>query len=382
MKAINEFAPHTRRKESTFRQMIEFFICVASLWIAAIIFYFVKRGALEGSMVIVNGVVSMVFAVLADVLYNLPLLFDKKFEGDRFKEYIYRIVHSYSFVSGLILTLLCTVGIKWWELALTSFISILVMKLVFGGFGKNILNPAVFGRVFVQLAFTSDLKTYVSVRPDPFTITTGASATGLSNGVSSLHELGLLNTIVGNYFGSLGETFAILLIVICVYLSVRKIIDWRVPVFYVVPLYISFLIMFLAMGDKANSFADALSYTLVGGILFGGVICLTDPVTSSTSRSGRVIFALLAALLTLVIRTFARSHEGVAYSIIIVNFFVPLIDKIIKGRTRKNLVPIIVASSLAVVIVVVALSYGLTNPIDSVSGQFIEKSLCTIKEAF
>lgn len=382
MQAINEFAPHTRRKESTFRQMIEFFICVSTLWIAAIIFYFVKRGALEGSMVIVNGIVSMVFAVLADILYNLPLLFDKKFEGDRLKEYIYRVVHSYSFVSGLILALLCTVGIKWWELALTSFISIMVMKLVFGGFGKNLLNPAVFGRVFAQLAFTSDLKTYVSVRPDPFTITTGASATGLSNGVASLHELGIVNTIIGNYFGSLGETFALLLILICVYLSVRKIIDWRVPVFYVIPLYISFLVMFLAMGDKANSFVDALSYTLVGGILFGGVICLTDPVTSPTSRSGRVIFALLACLLTLVIRTFARNHEGVAYSIIIVNFFVPLLDKIIKGRTRKNLVPIIVASSLGVLILVVALSYGLTNPIDSVSGQFVEKALCTIKEAF
>lgn len=375
MNLINAVSPHIKNKSSTFKKMMEFLICLCVLWSSSAIFYFVKRGVLSGFTVLLNGAVSIIFSVLADCLYNLPLLFDKKFEGNRFKEYLYRLIHSYSYVTGLILALLCTIGIKWWEIGLTSFISTFIMKLLFGGFGKNILNPAVFGRVFAQLCFASDMKTYILDKPDPFNITTGASLTDLSDGFANVifdSRLSFGNVLIGNYFGTLGETFALLLIVICVYLCVRKIIDWRVPVFYIGSLLLSFIIMFLSMGLGVNSFRDALVYTFAGGIMFDGIICLTDPVTSPTSRSGRVIYALLAALATLVIRTFIHSPEGVAYSVIIVNCFVPFIDKIINGRTNKNLIPNIVCSSIAVLLIIVSLTYGLTNKVDPKTGHFLK----------
>lgn len=366
-----EFAPHQRSHQSTFKKMMEFFICVGIIWLCSSLFYFIKRGTLEGSTVLINGLITMAFAVIPDLIYNLPLLFKKDFEGNKFKEYLYRVVRSYSYVTGLILLLLCPIGVKWYELALTSVLTITIAKLVFGGFGKNIVNPAVFGRVFIQLVFTGDLKTYLGNKPEVFDVTTGASLNGSIENVVT-NQLGLGNTLIGNYFGALGETFALLLIVIAIYLTIRKITDWRIQLFYIVPLYISFVIMFLCMGMGANAFKDALIYTLSGGILFGSVICMTDPVTSPTSRSGRIIFALGAALITLIIRTLTGNIEGVAYSIVIMNCLVPLIDKVIKGRTNKNTLPVIITSCLGALIILVALVHGFTANIDPVTGQVVK----------
>lgn len=376
MNLVNSVAPHVKSKTSTFKQMMEVFICLGVLWIASMIFYLVKRDATHFGFVILNGVISILTSVFSDALYNLPLLFKKDFEGNRFKEYLYRLIHSYSYITGLILALFSPIGIKWWEILITAFLSTFVMKLLFGGFGKNILNPAIFGRVFAQFAFTRDLTTYVGNPPSPLDINTGASLTNTTSGFANImfdDKFNILKVLIGDYYGALGETFAILLILICVYLCIRQIIDWRVPVFYIGSLYIAFVIMFLSMGCGGFAFRDAIVYTCAGGILFGGVFCLTDPVTSPTSRSGRVIFALVAAILTFTIRTFAKASEGVACSIIIVNCLVPLIDRIIEGRTRKNLVPTIICASCGVILFVLSLTYGLITPIDSSTGEFIKK---------
>lgn len=375
MNAVIENAPQLRRKSSTFMQMIEFFLCVVVLWIVSIVFNFVSGGSVYGLDAILLGIVGIAFAILADLLWNLPLLF-KKDQKEKGKEYLYRILHSYSFVTGLLLALLCPVGIPWWELALGAFLSIFVMKLLFGGFGKNIFNPAIFGRVFLQLSFATDMKTYIGEKPAVYDVTTGASITSTinsTNGFSVLlgKQLSLADLFFGQYYGTLGETFAFALILICIYLSIRQIIDWRVPVFYIGSIYLGSVLMFLGAGDGGWAFKDALSYTLIGGVFFGGVLCLTDPVTSPTSRSGRVIFALGSALLTLFVRLWTNAPEGVAYSILVMNALTPLLDKVIKGRTRKNLVPIILCSVLGVLIVVECLSYGLTHKIDPSTGKFI-----------
>lgn len=385
MKLTNEFAPQMRRKSSTFTQMLEFFACVCVLWVASMIFYFVKRGALDGTMVIVNGLVSILFSVIADVLFNIPALLDKSMSGsEKMKEYGYRIIHSYSYVTGLLLALLCPIGVKWWELAVTSFGATFITKLLFGGFGQNIMNPAVFGRVFMQLAFTSDMKTYIGTKPENWDITTGASMTGFNNGYSKImfdKGVSFGDLLIGNYFGTLGETFAVLLVLICVYLCVRKIIDWRTPVFYIGSLYLASVIMFLCSGDSFYSFKDALSYIMVGGIMFGGVLCLTDPVTSPTSKSGRIMFALAAALVTFSVRTFARQPEAVAYSILLVNLLTPLIDKLVKGRTRQVLVPYIVMGGLSVLFIGLSVGFGLTHKIDINTGDFVS-ALASVKGVF
>jgi len=373
MTAVKGFAPQIRRKQSTFSMMMEVTACLLLVYLVSLIFYSVKVGPEYGLKVVFNGLSAVGFAVLADCLWYLPVLFRKDQEKKAY-EYFYRIGHSYSYVSGLILVLLLPVGIQWWEIAVTALLSILVMKLCFGGFGSNILNPAVFGRVFAQLAFAKDLTTYLGTKPADFSVATGASVTGqinAANGFSALNSLSLGDLFLGNYRGALGETCALLLILIGIYLSVRKIIDWRVPVFYVLSLYLSFVLLFLTAGDGGWAFKDALSYTLVGGILFGGVFCLTDPVTSPTSRSGRVIFALGAALLTLLLRVYTASPEGVAYSILFLNVLVPLIDHVIKGRTRRKLVPTLTCAVLGVLLVIFSLSYGATHKIDPATLKYV-----------
>lgn len=375
-----ENAPQTRRKDSTFFQMMELYVCLDVLWIVAMIFYGVTRGGDYALQAFYNGLVGLGFSVLGDALWEIRVFFDKSVDSkDKAKEYFYRIGHSYSYISGIILTLLCPIGILWWELAITAFISTFVMKLLFGGFGSNILNPAVFGRVFAQLCFASDMVTYLGEKPADYTVSTGASVTskisantgfGVLINSSNENYISLGDIILGKYYGALGETFFLVLLVIAVFLIVRKVIDWRVPVTYILSLYLCFLLMFLCAGDGGYAFQDALSYTLIGGIVFGGVICLTDPVTSPTSRAGRVIFALTAALITALLRLYTNAPEGVAYSILIVNVLTPFIDKIIKGRTRNKLVPIVVSSCLLAAVLIVGIVFGATHPLAS-DGSFV-----------
>lgn len=378
MNPVQEFAPQMRRKSSTFSQMLEFFGCVVVLWIASMIFYWLKRGTGEGLIVIYNGLSGMAFAMVADILFELRVFFKKDIEGSKIREYAYRILHSYSYVSGLLVALLCTIGTPWWVVGIGAFFATFVSKTLFGGFGQNIMNPAIFGRLFIQFSFSKYMTTYVGQKPDIFDITTGASLTNVSSGFGNFiieDRIGWKNILMGNYFGTLGETLFPVLAVICVYLCVRKIIDWRVPVTYIGGLFLAFFMMFFINFDKHNlAPLHALEYTLTGGIVFGGVLCLTDPVTSPTSKSGRVIFALIAAILTFTFRTFAHLPEGVAYSILIANICVPAIDKYVKGRTRRtteHYTPALTALCLFAILIALAAGYGFFNPIDPETGDYL-----------
>jgi Na+-translocating ferredoxin:NAD+ oxidoreductase subunit D len=371
MTRVSGTAPQIRMKTSTFHRMMEVFICLCLLLVCSAIFYGLYGGGNNNYpkstyvlFVFLNAFIAIAFSMIPDVLWNLPVLFRKDMKGkDRAKEYGYRIVHSYSYVSGILLALLLPIGPEWWEIALTAFLSTFVMKLLFGGFGFNIFNPAIFGRVFAQIAFGSHLTTYLGNLSGSLDITTGATLPGLVKigGIGSLNSLPLYQMLIGTYYGTLGETFILVIFVIGVYLALRHIIDWRVPVLYIGSLYIAALILFLALGQKGQSFEDALRYVMMGGIFFGAVFCLTDPVTTPTSTAGRVIFALGAAFFTLILRLYTSSPEGVAYSILLMNAMTPLIDKVLTGRTNKVKVPYILAGSLLLMILAIGLSYGLTH---------------------
>lgn len=353
---VNEFAPQIRRKESTFRLMLEFLICCGVLFWCAVIFYFVRVDATHGVRALLIGLISVIFATIPDLFWNIPVLCNKEVAfGARIKEYFRKVAKSYSYVTGLVLALLLPVGIAYWQVMVTAIFATTVSKLIFGGFGHNIFNPAIVGRLFAQLCFSP--KTYIGDAPAD--VIAGASATGGLPSVEKIDALPLWRIFIGDYRGTLGETFAVILLIICVYLCIRKIIDYRVPVAYIGTLFIAALIMFLCNKAGVDSFKYALEFVLAGGIVFGAVICMTDPVTSPTSRAGRTIFALGCAFFTLLIRAFTSSPEGVAYSILIMNGLTPLIDKVIKGRTRKNLVPIIVCSVLLVATLVLGLARGL-----------------------
>ncbi|HIU70555.1 MAG TPA: RnfABCDGE type electron transport complex subunit D [Candidatus Enterosoma merdigallinarum] len=367
---IFEKNPHMRGTRKTSLMMLEFFIVVLILYVASVLFYFIKGGpsddyskTMYGLMALQNGLVGVGFAVIADLIWYFPYVFRKEgVEG-----YISKVLHSYSYVSGLILVLLLPIGPEWWEIALTSFVAVFFTKLIFGGFGSNIMNPAIFGRIFAQVCFSNHLTTYLGdIVPEGNStlISAGATIPGLVSGGNFAAADGITfwNMLLGNYYGTLGETFALIIVILCIYLVMRRIIDWRVPFFYVVPMFFSYAVAFLlADATPLVAFEEAARQIMMGGILFGAVFCLTDPVTSPTNKAGRIIFALGAAILTMVIRLFTNSPEGVAYSILIMNIFTPLIDKCLVGRTMKNYVESLVILVMIGGVFAVGCGYGLTS---------------------
>lgn len=370
-------APLIRTKRSTFSMMMELLGCLLIVFVIADIFYFLQGGPFYtnveyGLYAIQNLFVGVLFSVIPDFIWQLQV-FGKKSDDTisvKIKEYFYNIAHSYSYISGVILVLLLPIGLEWYEIAISAFFAVFVCKLVFGGFGSNIFNPAIAGRVFAQLVFSAHMTTYLGdVTPTisadlTYAISAGSTIPGLisTNGFSALFKISLWEMFMGNYYGALGEPFAYLIIILAIYLAIRKIIDLRLTLTYVVAIYVSSLLMFIGFGaDTLTAFEGALRYVFLGGVLFGGVFCLTDPVTSPTSKAGKITFALIAAFFTMLIRLYTASPEGVAYSILIANLLTPLIDKIFTGRTNKTLVPWLTTLVLFMAVLSVGLAYGYTN---------------------
>ncbi len=393
-------SPHIAKKRSTFSIMLELTAVLAVLFIYAVIWNFVAREAEYGIHAIVIGVLSILTCVFADALWALPKLWAKDKEGkllpvkERLVNWGDKILHSYGYVTGLILALLLPVGASskiYYVTVISAFFGTFFAKSIFGGFGNNVFNPAIVGRIFAQLAFSSELKTVIG--ETSFTgvdIASGASITSsLQNGGwtswfnNASPNISLGDLFLGNYSGTLGETFAFLIIIAGIYLVVRKIIDWRIPVFYLVTIFVASLIMGFASLQGVYSFEFALRQLFIGGALFGAVFCLTDPVTSPTQRAGKIIYAMFAALITLLIRYKASAPEGVAYSILLANIITPLIDKILVGRSNNKLaLKASIVSVLGVGSVVFGACYGAFNKTEndymSINAHLLDNALLEV----
>lgn len=333
MTFIKTNAPHMRTKRSTFGIMIELTIALLVLYISAVAYNFIQRGANYGVHALLIGILAVVTALVCDAVRYLP----KVIKSKNVKEYISDIGHSYSYVTALILAMLLPVGTSYYVVAVCTLISVVVAKYLFGGFGYNPFNPAVVGRVFAQLCFSGKLKNYLGSNPGS-TIQTGASITSTMQSlgwVTTQYDISLVDTILGNYAGTLGETFAFIIVILGVYLAIRNVIDWRISVTYVLTIFVTCLVIGFAGGLGVNSFEWAFRQILIGGVLFGAVFCLTDPVTSPTNQAGKVIFTLFAAFVTVAIRYQASAPEGVAYSILFANLVTPAINLVLKGKSNS-----------------------------------------------
>lgn len=334
-------SPYYRSKRSTSQIMVELFIALCFVWLCGIVYYFTQSVS-NGVASIVCPFVAMCVALVTEALFMLPKHIN---ENGTFKGLIQKLLCSYGYITGLILGLLLPVGTSIYVVIVSTIFAIGVGKMVFGGFGYNIFNPAILGRIFAQTTFLSQMKYDVD---SSLAISTGATVTSMlgQNGWSiealEVSNYSLIDILLGNYRGTIGETFTLVILIIGVILMIRKVIDWRVPTFYLGTLFVSFLLMGLFGGYGIDSFEYALIQLSVGGIVFGAIFCLTDPVTSPTSQVGRVIFAIGSAFISLLIRYLGNTPEGVAYSILIMNALTPLIDSSIKGLssqfTRKKVV--------------------------------------------
>jgi hypothetical protein len=221
----------------------------------------------------------------------------------------------------------------------------LIVKYTFGGFGANMFNPAAFGRIFVGVAFGSQLTSYLgAIRDVPSLSSTGQTITTVFNAtypgflgidLSNFNVPTLLQLYVGNYAGALGETSVILIVILGTILTILKAHNWRPTVFFLSTIFLTSFFMGLSAG--LNPLLYALTFMGLGSIFFGGMFMLTDPVTSPTTNYGKALIGIVAGFVVVLIRTQTAAPEGVVYGIAVANLVSPFIDKYTVGLTNQFL---------------------------------------------
>ena len=215
-----------------------------------------------------------------------------------------------------------------------AFVAIVVVKQLFGGIGKNFLNPALAARVFLFMSWSDQMASFSA----PFGVDVEAYATPLA----SLKESGsagadILDLFVGNIGGCIGEVSALLLLIGAIYLIALKIISWHIPVSYLGTVAV---ITFIFPQNGASGLEFMLTQLLSGGLMLGALFMATDYVTSPVSAKGRVIFGVGCGLLTVFFRYFSSYPEGVSFSILVMNALVWYIDKAttprVFGASKKS----------------------------------------------
>ena len=240
-------------------------------------------------------------------------------------------------VTGLLLAFNVPASLPWWMCLLGAAFAIIVVKMVFGGIGNNFVNPALAARAFLLASFPVAMTLWTrtgvnwvsSGNIDAYTTATPLSFLKAgSNGVSSLADSGISisNMLIGNIGGCIGETSAVLIILGGLYLMYKGIINYVIPTFYICTVAI---LMFILGGFN---FTFVIYELLAGGLMLGAFYMLTDYTTSPMTKKGQIIYAVLAGLITTVIRLYGGYPEGVSYSILLVNIMTPLIDKYTKTK--------------------------------------------------
>lgn len=240
-------------------------------------------------------------------------------------------------VTGLLLAFNVPASLPWWMCLAGAAFAIIVVKMVFGGIGNNFVNPALAARAFLLASFpvamTAWTKTGVNwvSSGNIDAVTTATPLSFLKAGPQGIQTLtdsgtGLFDMFIGNIGGTIGETSAILLILGGLYLMYKGIINYVIPVFYICTVAI---LMFILGGFNIEF---AMYQMVAGGLMLGGFFMLTDYTTSPMTKKGQIIYAIIAGVITTVIRLYGGYPEGVSYSILFVNVMTPLIDKYTKTK--------------------------------------------------
>ena len=226
-------------------------------------------------------------------------------------------------VTGLLLALNLPANIPLWQAAVGSVFAIVVVKCIFGGIGKNLVNPAITARVFMIISFGSVTLPAFPAKNIPDAISGATPLVKIAEG----NAPSLVDLFLGKHGGAIGEVCALALILGGIYLLVRRVITWHIPVAFIGA---TFLFSFLFGGFDAY---NALALVLSGGLLIGAIFMATDYVTSPSSACGKILFGIGAALLTVIIRMWASYPEGVSFAILLMNILTPYIDDL----TRRKL---------------------------------------------
>ena len=237
-------------------------------------------------------------------------------------------------VTGVLLAFVCPVTIPYWTIILGDFFAIVLVKMLFGGLGKNIVNPALAGRAFL-FSWPVLMSNWVKVGfSNAAGLLSTADAVTAATPMSAMHqgalpEESILDMFLGNIGGCIGETSALLLIIGFIYLLYRKVITARIPLAYIGT--VAILAFLFPQGNDRIAWMAAQVFG--GGLMLGAIFMATDYVTSPLTKLGQIVYGIGCGVITILIRYFDGYSEGVTYAILCMNACAVLLDKI--GRPVK-----------------------------------------------
>lgn len=300
-KLIVSSSPHLRASCTTARVMLDVIIALVPTSVMGVVLFGARALAVIATCVL--------SAVLGELVFNI-IVKKPQTVGD-----------LSAVVTGLLLALNLHADVPIWQCAIGSLFAIIVVKCLFGGLGCNFANPAITGRIFMMLCFGATVGGGAAVK-------LGQSAADLTTSATPLEIMAkesdalpfLLDMFLGFKSGAIGEVCGAAILIGFVYLVVRRVINFEVPLIFVGGVFVFSLVI---TGNPVLSLYQVLS----GGLLLGAVFMATDYVTTPITRLGRMIFAFGCALITVMIRFYGTYPEGVSFSILIMNILSPYIEK-------------------------------------------------------
>ena len=311
-KVVVTSSPHIKAADDTRSMMLDVLIALIPALIVAVITF--------GPRALVLTVISMVACAVFETIYN------------KIVKHPNTIGDLSCFVTGMLIAFNVPVAASWWMVVFGALFAIIIVKMLFGGLGKNFMNPALGARAFMMASWAGMMTTWTQPHASlPLfgtvtvtdAISTATPLASMKNGVLP-EGTQLIDMFLGQTGGVIGETSAIALIIGGLYLLWRKVITINIPVEYI--LTPAVLTSLVPMGDVSRV-QWMLSQVLSGGLMLGAIFMATDYVTSPVTPKGQIIFGVGCGLLTVFIRYFGGLPEGVSYSILIMNTLVWAIDK-------------------------------------------------------
>ena len=292
-KLVVSVSPHYHSSNSTQKVMLDVLIALAPALIASAVIF--------GFRAVLLTAVSAVNCVFLEWLWN------KLFKIPQ------TISDLSAVVTGVLIAYNVPVGMPIWQLLVGDFIAIIIVKMLFGGLGCNFVNPALVGRVSMMFSFASSMTNYAT---DVAKVDVLSSATPLS-AMGSLSMDNFMTLFLGQHGGVLGETCSLALLLGGIYLIAKKVIKIWIPL-----CYIGSVLVFTALFGGSNPVLSIFA----GGLFLGAFFMATDYVTSPMTTKGQIIYALGCGFITVAIRLFANSAEGVSFAILLMNLLVPYIN--------------------------------------------------------
>jgi len=297
MKLYLSPAPHIRCQDSTRSIMMDVLIALLPATAVAV-WYFGPNVALLVGLGVLSAVLS---EYLWQKLTHRPVLINDLSAA----------------VTGLLVALNMPANAPWWMPVIGSFLAIILVKQLFGGIGDNFVNPALAARAILLASWPARMSDYTAP-----TYWSGADAVSMATPLRNMGDFTLQDLFFGNIPGTAGEVCKAAILVGFLYLLVRRVISWRIPV----TLLAVFALCMWIFGK------DPLSGVLTGGVMFGAVFMATDYTTCPMSKKAQFIYAALCGFIIAIIRCFGKYPEGVTYGILIMNVVTPLLDKYVKPR--------------------------------------------------